>query len=97
MKTPARILHSSFSEDFIQKMRNRIVTSHHKYGELTKAKRDLTKPRDEVVNATYRINKYVNTGNLEYLIDAANFLMFEYMEMNGKFIPVDNEPSDKII
>ena len=30
--TPEQVLSRDFSEDFVQKMRNRIVVSHYKYG-----------------------------------------------------------------
>ena len=97
MKTHHQILHESFSEDFVKKMKNRIVMSHHKYGSLKEAKQDIRYPRNEIKNAMYRINKYMNTGNTEYLVDAANFLMFEFMEMHGNFIATDGDPTDRII
>jgi hypothetical protein len=80
----------NFSFDFVEKMKNRVRVSHHKYGDLEKTKQDPTIHRDELRNAEKRIKDYKETGNTEYLIDAANFLMFEFMEMHGAFIPTDN-------
>ena len=92
-----QVLKRSFSGQFIQKMKNRILVSHYKYGDIKRTKQDLTQTRDELKNAKYRINRYEQTGNLEYLVDAANFLMFEFMEMNGNFISSDENILDKII
>ena len=86
-----------WSWDVIYKMHNRVKVSSHKYGDLGKLKKDVRFFRDELKNAEYRISLYRKTGNMEYLIDAMNFLMFEYMEMNGKFIPTDEDPDSKVI
>lgn len=91
------ILSRTFSRDFIRKMQNRILVSYHKYGDLSTIKKNTLFPRDELKNAKARIKKYEKTGNTEYLIDAANFLMFEFMEMNGHFIPVDDCKEDRIV
>ncbi|KXB08573.1 hypothetical protein AKJ59_00765 [candidate division MSBL1 archaeon SCGC-AAA385M02] len=94
-KTTADILRNSFSDDFVNKMKNRVVVSHHKYGDLTEAKQ--TKQRDEIKNAKYRLRLYEKTGNPEYLVDVANFLMFEFMEMKGNFIATDDDENSKIV
>ena len=86
---------NSFSDEFVQKMKNRVVVSHYKYGDLKKTKQDIRQYRDELKNAKYRIKRYEETGNTEYLVDAANFLMFEFMEMHGHFLPTDN--TDRIV
>ncbi len=77
MYDKVEILKRTFSNDFIKKMKNRILVSYCKYGDLRKAKKDLKNHRDELKNAEYRIKRYKETGNLEYIIDAANFVMFE--------------------
>lgn len=92
-----KILQRSFSDDFISKMKNAVVMSHHKYGDLTNTKRDIRIQRNELRNAEYRLAKYKKTGNPECLVDAANFLMFEYMEMLGHFLSTEGDASDKII
>jgi len=86
---PSEILRRTFSEELIQLMKNRVITSFYKYGDLTTTKRDTRFPRDELKNALHRIRKYKETGNTEYIVDAMNFLMFEYMEMKGNFIATE--------
>jgi len=89
---------NAWSWDFIQKMKNRIMTSNSKYGDLKKTKSNvLTNSRDELKNAEYRISLYKKTGNAEYLVDAANFLMFEFKEMIGDFIATDNDKNSKLV
>lgn len=97
MKTNKQILKRTFSQVFINKMKNRILTSFHKYGDLTVTKQDATQHRDELKNAEYRLSLYKKTGNTEYLVDAANFLMFEFMEMHGNFLPTDNDKNSFIV
>lgn len=63
-----------FSEDFVQKMRNRMETSLHKYGRV----KDNRAKIDFVENIKTRLRKYEETGNTEWLIDAANFCMMEF-------------------
>ncbi len=81
----------NFSWKFVDLMRNRIIVSSHKYGDLEKFKKDIRFYRDELKNVKYRIGLYEKTGNTEYLIDAANFLMFEFMEMHGQFKATDDD------
>lgn len=64
--------------DYFDKLRqNRVETSFYKYGS---AKINFG---DKLVNALEShdlcIQKYKETGNTEYLCDAANYLMFEFM------------------
>ena len=67
---------SEVSEFFIDGMRARMVISRYKYGLVADA-------YPEKVNALesldLRLKKYKETGNAEYLIDAANFAMIEFM------------------
>ena len=89
---------NAWDENFITLMRNRIKISDAKYGDLKKTKSNvLTNNRDELKNALYRIDLYKKSGNTEYLVDAANFLMFEFMEMHGKFLFTDNDKNSKIV
>lgn len=64
--------------DYFDKLRqNRVELSFYKYGS---AKNNFG---DKLVNALEShdlcIQKYKETGNTEYLCDAANYLMFEFM------------------
>lgn len=87
-----------FSWNFVHMMHNRIHVSHYKYeDDLAKAKNNPSVERNELKNAEYRIKLYKDTGNPEYLIDAANFLMLEFMEMHGAFRPTDDDKRSKIV
>ena len=78
-------------------MKKRLITSYHKYSDLRTTKQDPTVTRDELKNAEFRLKKYKETGNTECLVDAANFLMFEFMEMTGAFLPTDSDKDSKIV
>ena len=75
-ETLAEIAETEFDYDFIEKMRNRVLMSHFKYGKIKKSVQDGYMP---VETAVEHIKKYQETGNTECLIDAANNLMFEFM------------------
>jgi hypothetical protein len=75
-KDIATVLKEDFSEDFVQKMRNRIATSHFKYGP---ASIDFPEVCHAIGTALLEIATYYETGNTEYLVDAANYVMLEYM------------------
>jgi len=66
------VIENDFSLDFVTKMANRIVMGHHRYGPVKNAKTDNIKAVKD------RVGKYEETGNMEYLVDAGNFLMLEY-------------------
>jgi hypothetical protein len=61
-----------YSEQFLQGMINRVAISWHKYGPSR-----LNTNVDWVASALVRIQKYQETGNSEWLIDAANYCMIE--------------------
>ena len=66
-----------YSEEFNKLRLNRIKTSFYKYGS---AKINFGKGLVNAVETAEKcIKKYQDTGNTEYLLDAANYLMFEYM------------------
>lgn len=80
---------TEFSKEFITLMENRVKVSQHKYGSA----KDNFRLREELngkslVNALGSmelcIHKYKTTRNKEFLIDAANYLMFEFMYPNIK-------------
>lgn len=66
-----------YSDRFDQLRQNRVEVSFYKYGP---AKKNFG---EKLVNALGSmekcIEKYNATGNTEYLLDAANYLMFEFM------------------
>lgn len=66
-----------YSEEFDGLRKNRVKMSFYKYGPAS------VNFGEKIVNALESsercIEKYRKTGNTEYLLDAANYIMFEYM------------------
>lgn len=75
------LLHKVTSRKFHDMMDDRMLVSHYKYGDSR-----LGYPEKSVAvdNVKVRIDKYLETGNVEYLIDAANFCMLEFMHPHIK-------------
>ena len=84
---------SEFSQSFIQGMLDRIGVSFHKYGKAADA---FPHRVDALKSLKARIKMYRKTGNTEWLMDVANFAMFEYMHPSHKrahFRPTDSSES----
>ena len=66
-------------------MDDRMLVSHYKYGWSSEGYPEKSIAMD---NVQVRIDKYKETGNVEYLIDAANFCMLEFMHpsIKGAFL-----------
>jgi hypothetical protein len=75
MDTKEQILSRDWSSDFVAQMQNRIIVSHHKYGWCSDTYPELAQA---VKSIKTRVDKYLETGNTEWLIDVANFAMIEY-------------------
>lgn len=89
----ANILVSEFNEEFIQGMRDRMVVSYYKYGPISEAYPDKV---NAISSLQDRLRMYAETGNIEYLIDAANFAMIEFMlprHPKAFFKPTDDDGS----
>jgi len=85
---------SEYSQQFLDGMLHRVAVSYHKYGPVKEATSDFLR------NVQLRINKYHETKNTEFLVDAANFLMFEFMnpsESGAYFQPTDSNESPGLI
>lgn len=67
---------TEFSETFLGGMLARMTVSFHKYGPLSRA---YPHKVSAVRSLKERLEKYVETGNTEWLIDVANFAMIEFM------------------
>ncbi len=67
---------SEFSIEFVSMMKNRMGMSYHKYGPVAKA---YPHKVSAMSCAQERLAKYAEDGNTEWLLDAANFLMIEFM------------------
>lgn len=66
-----------YSEQFDELRKNRVKTSFYKYGP---AKVNFGEKLVNTLETAQRcIAKYESTGNTEYLCDAANYMMFEFM------------------
>jgi hypothetical protein len=72
----SKVLATEFSEPFVQGMRDRMVVSFYKYGAVADAYPDKV---NAISSLTDRLRKYAETKNTEFLIDAANFAMIEFM------------------
>lgn len=65
-----------YNERFDELRRNRVEVSSHKYGS---AKKNFGSGNVQALPTVQLcIDKYNETGNTEYLCDAANYLMFEF-------------------
>lgn len=62
-----------YSIKFLQGMVTRMGVGYHRYGSIDFHRADWLKTAEE------RVKKYQETGNTEWLMDAANFLMVEFM------------------
>jgi hypothetical protein len=83
---------SEINFTFLQGMLNRTDVSYFKYGAIADGapKLNLTQC---AINC---MRKYAQTGNTEYLIDAGNYLMFEFMHPKhpeAHFKPTDDAGS----
>lgn len=68
---------TEYSDEFDRLRQNRVAVSFYKYGP---AKINFGEKLVDAIGCVEKcINKYKKTGNTEYLCDAANYLMFEYM------------------
>ena len=71
------ILSHEYSYNFDTLRANRVVASFYKYGS---AKANFSTGNVNALATMERcVEKYNETGNTEYLCDAANYLMFEFM------------------
>ena len=72
---------SEFSPEFVVKMIRAMQVSYFKYGKVAQAYPDKFVAESDV---RARMGKYRETGNKNYLADAANFAMIEAMHPNPK-------------
>lgn len=77
IKLMNEILSVQFSEDFVRKMKARVFVGFHRYGQSKQYAE--TNQYDIIETIKARLKLYQDTGNQEHLVDAANFIMIEYM------------------
>lgn len=93
MDSKEEIMKRDFSEEFINRMRRSIETSHHKYGWMSKTYPELAQA---VKCIQERLDLYNKTHNMDYLTDIANFAMIESMYPSYEdavFNPGDSDKS----
>jgi hypothetical protein len=81
------------SRKFHDFMDSRMLVSHFKYGDSRDGYPEKLKAVD---NIAVRVQKYLDTGNAEWLVDAANFCMLEFMHPsvpNAYFKATDSHES----
>ena len=71
-----RVMRTEVSRFFLDGMVKRMLVSFYKYGPVADGFPDKI---DALASARQRIALYKKTGNTEALMDAANFLMIEFM------------------
>ena len=87
------ILAQEFSEEFVNGMRNRIIHGYMRYGPASYNATTVDLPKA----AKDRIEKYLETGNTEWLVDAANMVMLEFMypQHRGAHFHADGDESEE--
>lgn len=70
-------LSKEYSERFDELRKNRVRTSYYKYGSARK--NFSTGNVNALETMKLCVEKYKETGNTEFLVDAGNYLMFEFM------------------
>lgn len=75
MKIPDWLPESEFSPEFVRAMMNRMAVSFHKYGKVA----DAAGRVDFLASLRVRLDKYLSTGNTEWLVDVGNLAMMEFM------------------
>ena len=99
MSNTDKILETQFSEVFIEGMRQRMIVSFYKYGSINDA---YPHKVNALTSLTDRLRKYAETKNTEFLIDAANFAMIEFMlpSIEGAFFAGtddDQSPGRRVV
>jgi len=90
LKRTPKIPETEFSPAFVQGMLEKMEMSWVKYGPVADSH------LNNLASAQQRIDKYIATGNTEYLQDASNFIMMEFMKPSVEdayFKSTDSEES----
>jgi hypothetical protein len=72
---------SEYDQRFLDGMLNRMAVSFYKYGPVKAA---FPHKVNALQSLQQRLAEYEKTGNTEFLIDAANFAMIEFMQPSRK-------------
>lgn len=96
MESKAEILRTEVDEQFIEGMRNRMVTSFYKYGPVAKNAHCV----DTLKSLEVRLAKFKATGNTEFLMDVANMCMILHMQREAlgyHFEATDSDQSPGVV
>ena len=98
MRIEELVKNGDYSSKFDELRANRCMLSTFKYGH---AKQNFGWHLVDALGSMQKcIDKYNQTGNTEYLCDAANYLMFEFMypqKKDAKFEATDSKDSAGIV
>lgn len=67
--------HNQTNEKFIRRMDAAMEVSYHKYGDVKAA---YPHEYSAIKELKHRLRRYEETGNLDYLVDVANYAMIEF-------------------
>lgn len=90
---PESVPVTEVSNSFLQGMADRMAMSFFKYGKVADA---YPHKVDAIQSMQVRLDRYAKDGNTEHLMDAANFLMIEFMHPkhpDAHFTPEDSKAS----
>lgn len=76
----SNILKTEWSYRFENLQKAAMVTSYHKYGKVNANHSKDTNYMPAVENLKKRLERYLETGNTEFLVDVANYAMIEFMQ-----------------
>jgi len=74
-ETKPALVASEWSPEFETLMRNRLLVGRYRYGRMD---RTAERNYDRIDSAVKRLKNYQATGNMEYLVDAANLCLMEF-------------------
>jgi hypothetical protein len=77
--TKEQAVNMAWSDEFETLMRNRLLMGRFRYGGTLKPKPGTKSNYDQVHSAIDRLHKYLDTGNQEHLVDAANLALVEFV------------------
>lgn len=82
MTESEKILQTEFSEEFVTLMKAAMIHSFYKYGPLKDNFGGNLKNAEE--DMRIRIQEYEKTGDMNLLVDVANYAMIEFMFPSNK-------------
>lgn len=87
------VLRTEYSEDFDTKRKRAMVMSFYKYGVASKNYPDGV---DAIASLRKQLEAYDADGNMDHLVDVANYAMLEYMfprHKDAHYSPTDSSGS----